>query len=88
MNLGTYESRPYFKLTGKGNIYFTLNNKRVDIKGVSDYVEIDSEPFACTRGSLNMLSQMQGDFPVLNTGENNITLGNCTLEYKTRERYL
>lgn len=88
LNLGTYESRPYFKLTGKGDMYFILNNKRVDIKGVSDYVEIDSETFTCTRGSLNILAQMQGDFPILNTGENNITLGNCTLEYKTRERYL
>ncbi|MCR1955387.1 phage tail family protein [Clostridioides mangenotii] len=88
LNLGTYKSRPYFKLTGKGDIYFTLNNKRVDIKGVSDYVEIDSETFTCTRGSLNMLSKMTGDFPILNTGENNITLGNCTLEYKTRERFL
>lgn len=88
LNLGTYESRPYFKLTGKGDIYFTLNNKRVDIKGVSDYVEIDSETFTCTRESLNMLAQMAGDFPILNTGENNITLGNCTLEYKTRERFL
>lgn len=88
LNLGTYESRPYFKLTGKGDLYFILNNKRVDIKGVSDYVEIDSETFTCTRSSLNMLSKMTGDFPILNTGENNITLGNCTLEYKTRERYL
>ncbi|WP_304341248.1 distal tail protein Dit [Metaclostridioides mangenotii] len=88
LNLGTYESRPYFKLIGKGNIYFTLNNKRVNIKGVSDYVEIDSETFTCTRGSLNMLAQMQGDFPILNTGENNIILGDCTLEYKTKERYL
>ncbi|MCR1955226.1 phage tail family protein [Clostridioides mangenotii] len=87
VNLGTYESRPKFKLIGNGDLFVTINNKRVDVKNVVDYVEIDSESFTCTRDTLNILSQMTGEFPTLKVGENTIS-GNCKIEYMTRERYV
>lgn len=75
---------PYIKVTGSGDI--TLKNNGEDwliLYNVEDYIEIDSEVMSAYKDDLpqnnKMNSQLSPMFPVLDTGDNVITIeGNVT----------
>ena len=49
------------------------------LKGVEDYIEIDTELYNCFKGDVNQNNKMYSDFPVLEEGVNNISWeGNVT----------
>lgn len=68
-----YDSKPYIKVTGSGNITLTINSKNIILTGVSGYIEIDSEMLNCFKGTSNANNQMQGEFPILVSGTNTIS---------------
>lgn len=74
-NCGTYESEPNIKLYGTGDLKLTINSKSFTVANVSEYVDINSNLFRCNKGATNKLSDMTGDFPLLEVGDNEIVLG-------------
>lgn len=88
-NQGTYQSLPYFKICGSGDINVIVNNKTITLNGVKDYIEIDSELMQCRKGNENTSNSMIGDFPVFHIGENTISFTGATkIEINPRWRYL
>lgn len=72
------ESSPKLKIFGSGNMTLYVNNQTVFIKDVIDHVIIDTENYDCYKEDINGIktylnSKMQGDFPILEEGENNIS---------------
>jgi phage-related protein len=86
-----WESEPYIKITGSGDITLKINDQDIILTGVSDYLEIDSELQSCFKGLVLQNSHYRSDFwPVLNIGENQISwTGSVTkVEIKPRWRTL
>ncbi|MDT8717601.1 phage tail family protein [Clostridium sp. 19966] len=73
LNVGTYESKPILKVYGSGSIDLFVNSTEINLNNVSDYVTIDSMIMDCYKDEMNANSQMSGEFPVLQEGENSIT---------------
>lgn len=72
-------SNPYIKVVGSGNITVNINNQKLILKGVEEYIEVDTELYNCFKGSENQNNKMYSDFPVLEEGKNNISWeGNVT----------
>lgn len=73
----TYKSKPYIKVTGSGDITIYINNQTLVLKGITDYIEIDSEIMNCYKninGAItNYNNLMYSPFPTLEVGENNIS---------------
>lgn len=72
-NSGTYESEPYLKVYGIGDIILRVNDQVLQIKGITDYVEIDTELDEIFKGTVSMENASVGDTPVLEVGDNTIT---------------
>ena len=53
----------------------TGSGKSFTVANVSEYVDINSNLFRCNKGATNKLSDMTGDFPLLEVGDNEIVLG-------------
>ncbi|EKO1913625.1 phage tail family protein [Clostridium botulinum] len=89
-NEGTYESQPYLKICGSGDISLNINDEVIKLKNVNNYIELDSEIQECYRGNLNCNNDMQGEFPTLKIGENKISwTGNVSkIEVTPNWRYL
>jgi phage-related protein len=69
-----WESSPYVKITGSGDITLQINDQSVVLTGVSDTIEIDSELQSCFKGLVLQNSHYRSDFwPVLNIGGNQIS---------------
>lgn len=75
-----FESLPYMKIYGTGDVTIFINNQTLVLKDISDYIEVDSEEMNCFKGANNNTNdQMYTDFPVLYHGENTISwVGNIT----------
>lgn len=72
-------SNPYIKVIGNGDITININNQKLILKGVEEYIEVDTELYNCFKGSENQNNKMYSDFPVLEEGKNNISWeGNVT----------
>lgn len=72
-------SNPYIKVVGSGNITVNINNQKLILKDVEEYIEVDTELYNCFKGSENQNNKMYSDFPVLEEGKNNISWeGNVT----------
>lgn len=73
----TYKSQPYIKIYGSGDITININNQYLILKGVTDYIEVDSKLKNCYKNLngviTNCNNQMYSIFPVLEVGENNIS---------------
>ena len=69
-----WESRPYIKIVGNGDITLFINNDSFPIRGVDGYIEVDSEMQMAYKGT-----ELQNDKtafsvpPVLLPGANNIS---------------
>ena len=77
-NPEAWESKPYIKLYGSGNITLSVGGQTWRVTGVSEYIEIDSEAMLCSKGQLPQNSKLHGDgFPTFPTGWSTImTTGN------------
>ena len=72
-------SNPYIKVVGSGDIAININNQKLVLKGVEDYIEVDTELYNCFKGNINQNNKMYSDFPVLEEGKNDISwTGNVT----------
>ncbi|BDR67198.1 hypothetical protein K144312032_14260 [Clostridium tetani] len=89
-NEGTYESQPYMKIFGTGDVSLNINNKVIKLKNIIDYIELDSEIMECYKEHQNCNNRMTGEFPILKVGENKISwTGNVNkIEIKPRWRCL
>ncbi len=89
-NLGTFESEPIITIFGNGNITLYVNDQNISLKEIAGKIIVDSEMQNAYNGATSMNNKMQGDFPILILGENNISwLGNVTrLEIQPNWRWL
>ena len=70
-----YDAKPLIRAYGTG--YFTISGIRVNIATASTYTDIDCELQEAYKGSTNCngnITLVNGEFPVLNSGANAITL--------------
>lgn len=90
MYYGTIEGEPFIKVYGTGDISITINSRTFHLKGLTEYIEIDSESNLIYQGSAPMGNKMIGKLPYLDIGVNNISwMGNVTkIEIDKREAYL
>lgn len=84
------ESEPYLKVYGSGDITIKINNFNLILKGVENFIEIDSKAMNCYKTVNNIKknanSKMYSQFPILPIGESNISwTGNVSkIEIKPR----
>lgn len=71
-NNTTYYSQPIIKIFGEGNIKLTVNNELIEFKNLMDGIVLDSEKQEAYLDNTNKNSQMIGNFPIFNIGENEI----------------
>lgn len=72
-NDGTVESEPLIKVYGSGNIELLINNDRVKVSDVSDYVVLDCSLKDCYKGTQSLNNKMIGMFPSLKPGMNEVS---------------
>lgn len=88
-NTEIYESLPYIKIWGSGDIYLHIGGRQYNFFSVSDYVECDSESMNVYKSMISKNAYYQGTaFPTFEAGENNISWsGNITkIQIKPRWR--
>lgn len=71
-NPGTRKYKPVITIYGNGDVTITINDQTVYFTGLSEYVTIDSILEDVYKGTLLQSDQMQGNFPVLEPGDNSI----------------
>lgn len=77
-NVGA-NSKPHIKVVGSGDINISINSQNLILKGIEGNIEIDCEYMnAYKKNSItgiitNENHKMYSDFPILESGENNIT---------------
>lgn len=73
-NEGTAIAYPILKIYGSGDITLTINNKNVILTAMSNNITLDSVmKEAYNDNAENLNNKMNGDFPTLDVGENNIS---------------
>ena len=73
-NQTTTTALPIIKVTGTGTVVLNINGTGVTLTGLTSSITLDSElQEAYTGLTTNMNSSMNGNFPVLRTGNNTIT---------------
>lgn len=89
-NPGTVFSQPIITIEGTGNITLTINNSNVILTNLSSGIVIDSVMENAYLGTQNLNGKMNGKFPRLEPGENEISwIGNITkLTISPNWRYL
>lgn len=89
-NIGTFEAEPIITIFGNGNITLYVNSQKIFLKEITDKIIIDSEMKNAYNNSVSLNYKMNGDFPTLSLGENNISwIGNVTkLEIQPNWRFL
>ncbi|MBC2106153.1 phage tail domain-containing protein [Listeria booriae] len=74
-NLGTIYSEPYIKIVGSGDIKLVVNQLTVTLKGVSGFIELDSELYNAFKNDGGIITDQNTkmftyDFPILDVGKN------------------
>lgn len=89
-NMGTFESELMITVYGTGNITLYINNQGIVLKGITSDITINSEIQNAYSGVTSLNNKMNGEFPILSLGENNISwTGNVTkLEIQPNWRWL
>lgn len=73
-NQTTAEALPIIKISGTGTVVLNINGTGVTLTGLTSSIVLDSElQEAYTGLTTNMNSSMNGEFPILRTGNNTIT---------------
>lgn len=88
-NAGT-TSKPVIKIYGTGAIDLNINGNIINLSNVDEYVTIDSDLIDCYKDTELKNNYMNGDFPELVNGTNNISwIGTVTkVEIIPNWRYL
>jgi len=89
-NLGGVFALPVIKVYGTGNQTLTVGGKQTRLNILAGNLTLDSALMECYQGSTAQNNQMQGPFPVLNTGATAITWssGITKIEIEPRWRFL
>lgn len=90
-NPSTNYSKPIIKIFGIGTIYLIINtNNVITLNNVVDYVVIDSELVDCYKETILKNNDMNGEFPILQSGNNEISwIGSVSkIEITPNWRYL
>ena len=90
INNGTVESEPYIKIYGTGDGAITINSSVIHLKNINQFIEIDSEHQEAFKDSSSKNGDMEGVYPILDPGINNISWsgGITKIEIDVREDYL
>jgi predicted phage tail component-like protein len=73
-NEGTAIAYPIMKIYGSGDITLTINNKNIVLTGITDNITLDSVmQEAYNDNAENLNNKMDGYFPTLDVGSNNIS---------------
>lgn len=88
--LGTRFGQPTIKLAGTGKIRIFVNEKEFVIKSLDTNIIIDSELENAYKGSVNLNHMVDGEYPILNPGNNTIRwIGTLTsFVCEVRNRYI
>lgn len=91
-NNGDFESFPFIRVYGAGDVKFELNGVEISIENVSEFVDIDSKLLLCLDSQgRNKITEFVSDFPTLKMGDNEITIredkGVSRIEIKPRTIY-
>lgn len=70
------DALPLMRVYSAGSI--TIGGKTLTISSVDGYVDIDCDVMDAYKGSTNCNANISGDFPVLSSGENTVTLSNIS----------
>lgn len=80
-NQGDFEAPPELKLYGSGNIQVTVNDDTFTINNVEEEVTVNSELMICyDKNKMNKLLDMNGGFPVLKKGDNEIIVSSNVIK--------
>lgn len=69
----TYYSEPVIKIYGEGNITLNVGSQIVELTNVSQHVTINTPLMDCYKDTLLKNNDMNGGFPILKVGNNNIS---------------
>ena len=72
-NSGGTISRPIIKVFGSGDVDLSINGNIVNLTNIVDYVTIDSDLEDAFKDLVYKNEFMQGEFPILEVGNNNIS---------------
>lgn len=94
-NGGTYEALPVITITAGTQItgfVLTVEDKTLTYTGTltaGQSLIIDCSKYQATKAGVNAMGDVSGDFPVLYTGENELTINKaCSLKIDYRKRWL
>ena len=89
-NPGTVYSLPRITVFGTGSRTLIINGKPIVLNILSGSLTLDSELKTCHFGNVAQNNRMNGDFPVLNPGNNTVTLGTgiTRVEIEPRWRFI
>ena len=87
-----FDAKPYFKITGNGNLEVTISNSKgtsiYRFNNVVGYVECDSELMNVFKGTVLKNSDFEADnFPVFLYGENLITFSGAISKFELIPRW-
>ena len=90
LNSGGAISKPIIKVFGTGDVDLSINGNIVNLINIVDYVTINSDLMDCYKDTLLKNNEMSGEFPILETENNNISwTGTVTkVEITPNFRYL
>lgn len=78
-NYASNHSKPIITIWGSGDINILIDEQQITLKGVEDYITIDSVKMRSYKDLENQNSKKIGNFPIIKVGENNISWdGNIT----------
>lgn len=89
-NPGTFYSEPQLKIYGTGDITLRINDKNIILKGISNYIILETEIQEAYIEGASQNNKMTGEFPIFEVGDNNISwTGNISkIEIIPRWRFL
>jgi phage-related protein len=89
-NLGNVFALPILKVYGTGSQTLTISGKETKLNILAGHLIVDSALMECYQGGTAQNNQMQGPFPVFNTGNTTISWsgGITKIEIEPKWRYL
>lgn len=67
-NTGSYDAKPLIRFYGSG--YITIQNRKITIRGISNYVDIDCDLMTCSTDGANMAQHViiDTEYPIIEPG--------------------
>lgn len=72
-NYGTAKAKPKITIYGSGNITVNINDKSINLTGITSSINIDSELMEAYNSTELLNDKMIGEFPLFECGENSIS---------------